>query len=66
MIKTLTIKQVSEMTGIGKTNLYKLARQGDIPCMRVNSKYVFTEESLDKWLTEQVEQNTQYETKKTE
>lgn len=62
MTKTLNIKEVSELTGIGKTNLYKLARQGAIPCMRVGSKYIFTEASVEHWIDEQVEQNRHYET----
>lgn len=57
MVKTLSIKEVSEMTKIGKSNLYKLARSGDIPCMRVGSKYIFTEESIDIWLREKIDQH---------
>lgn len=57
MVKTLSIKEVSELTNIGKSNLYKLARSGDIPCMRVGSKYIFTEESIDTWLKEKVAQH---------
>lgn len=66
MIKTLGIKQVSELTGIGLTNLYKLARTGKIPCMRVGVKYVFTEKSIEQWLNEQIESHAEYETSKAE
>lgn len=61
MLKTLTIKEVSELTGIGVSNLYKLARQGKIPCMRINSKYIFTAESIEEWLRDQVENHTVYQ-----
>lgn len=65
MIKTLTVKEVSELTGISKTNLYKLARQGKIPCMRINSKYIFTAESIEEWIRDQVENHTVYQINET-
>lgn len=55
MVKTLGIKQVSELTGIGTSSLYKLAKTEKIPCFRVGNRYIFTQESIEKWLTEQVE-----------
>lgn len=64
MVKTLNIKEVSELTKIGKSTLYKLARSGDIPCMRVGSKYIFTAESIDEWLQKQVSQNAAFGSKK--
>lgn len=64
MVKTLNIKEVSELTHIGKSSLYKLARSGDIPCMRVGSKYIFTAESIDEWLQKQVSQNAAFGSKK--
>lgn len=60
MVKVLTTKEVSELTGIGQTNLYKLAHRGEIPCMRINSKYIFTEESIEEWMREQVNNHATY------
>lgn len=60
MVKTLGIKDVSKLTGIGLSNLYRLARAEEIPCLRVGNKYIFTEESVEQWLTEQVENHGKF------
>lgn len=61
MVQVISAQQVSKLTGIGLTNVYRLARQGKIPCMRVNKKYLFTAESIEEWITDQIENHTVYQ-----
>ncbi|PFM82707.1 hypothetical protein COJ46_02550 [Bacillus sp. AFS077874] len=50
---TMSIREVSEYTGIGQTTLYQLAREGKIPHKRVKSKVIFLREVIDKWLRDE-------------
>lgn len=45
----LSVDEASEYLGIGKTVLYKLARQEKIPVSKFGKKWTFEKEQLDKW-----------------
>ena len=48
----LTIKEASQFLKIGKTTLYKLARNGEIPARKVGREWRFVKSELIKWLKE--------------
>ena len=45
----LTIEEAAEYLGIGKTNLYSLARESKIPSSKVGKKWLFNKKQLDAW-----------------
>lgn len=46
----MTIVEVSEYLRIPRASVYKLARQGKIPCQKVGRHWRFRRESIDVWL----------------
>jgi excisionase family DNA binding protein len=50
--KILTAKEVCEVLGTSRTTLYKLIRQGWIPCFRVASEWRFRKDEILRWMTE--------------
>jgi excisionase family DNA binding protein len=46
----LTLIEVAEYLRIPRTSLYKLAKQGRIPCQKVGKQWRFRKEALDRWL----------------
>jgi DNA repair protein RadD len=50
MNKWLTIEEASRYLGMGKTNLYSLAREGKIPSSKIGKKWLFDKNQLDAWI----------------
>ena len=50
MEKLITIKQVSELTGVSVFTLQKLCRQHQIPCYKPTRHYKFRESEIAEWL----------------
>ena len=46
----LTIDELSIYLKIPKSTLYKLVREGKIPCQKVGRHWRFRKEAIDKWL----------------
>lgn len=46
----MTIEETAKYLQIGKTVLYDLARENNIPCNRVSNKWLFNKEDLDNWV----------------
>ena len=46
----MTVEEVSEYLRIPRSSVYKLARQGRIPCQKVGRHWRFRREALDTWL----------------
>lgn len=46
----LTVEEAAEYLGMGKTNLYSLARSGGIPSSKVGKKWLFDKSQLDAWI----------------
>jgi excisionase family DNA binding protein len=53
MKKLLTLQQVAQRLQISETTLYKLARKGKIPAIKVGNQWRFKKEDIDKWLESQ-------------
>lgn len=53
MEKLLTLQQIATILQISETTLYKLARNGKIPAIKVGNQWRFKMEDIDKWLESQ-------------
>lgn len=51
MEKLLTVKEVSAILNIGKTNTYKLFEQRDFPKITIGKKLMVKETDLENYLT---------------
>ena len=48
----LTIDDLSSYLKIPKSTLYKLVREGKIPCQKIGRHWRFRKEAIDRWLEE--------------
>lgn len=48
----LTIEELSAYLKIPKSTLYKLVREGKIPCQKIGRHWRFRKEAIDRWLEE--------------
>ncbi len=48
--KVLTIDDLSAYLKISKSTLYKLVREGKIPCQKVGRHWRFLKAAIDRWL----------------
>ena len=47
--KLMSIKEVAEFLGVSKIAIYKWAKKGFIPCLRVGKQYRFSKEEIIEW-----------------
>jgi excisionase family DNA binding protein len=55
----LTIDELSGYLKIPKSTLYKLVREGKVPCQKIGRHWRFYRESIDEWLKRQNERGRQ-------
>lgn len=48
----LTIEELSVYVKVSKSTLYKLVREGKIPCQKVGRHSRFRKDAIDDWLVE--------------
>ena len=64
----MTVKQVAEYLQMDEHTIYKLARTGLIPSLKIAGQWRFKKDVIDKWISEQslerVTQNIKSSTKK--
>ena len=48
--EVLTIDELSVYLKISKSTLYKLVREGKIPCQKVGRHWRFRKDAIDRWL----------------
>jgi len=46
----LTIEELSTYLKIPKSTLYKLVREGKVPCQKIGRHWRFRKEAIDRWL----------------
>ncbi len=51
--KWLTIDGLSDYIKIGRTKLYRMAQEGEIPASKVRNQWRFDREEIDKWMKRQ-------------
>jgi len=60
----MTVKQVAKYLQMDEHTIYKLARSGQIPSIKIAGQWRFKKEVIDKWISEQslerVLQNVEY------
>jgi len=49
----MTVKQVSEYLQMDEHTVYKLARTGLIPSLKIAGQWRFKKDVIDKWISEQ-------------
>lgn len=47
---TLTVEEVSQLIGIGKTTIYSMAQQKEIPHTKVRGRILFHKPTIEHWL----------------
>jgi excisionase family DNA binding protein len=52
--KFLTVEQVAKRLGVTNSTIYRLAREGLLPAVKVGSQWRFSEEMLACWANDQV------------
>jgi len=50
MATWLTLEEAAKHLKIGKSTIYRLAREGDLPAHRMGRVWRFDAEELDKWM----------------
>jgi excisionase family DNA binding protein len=53
MREWLTLREMQETLGIGKTKAYELVATGDIPSVRIGRSIRISRKELERWLQEQ-------------
>jgi len=48
----MTLEETAKYLKIGKSTLYKMAREGKIPAVKIANQWRFRKEDIDKWLLE--------------
>ena len=49
----MTVKQVAEYLQMDEHTIYKLARSGQIPSIKIAGQWRFKKDVIDKWITEE-------------
>ncbi len=57
--EVLTIEELAEYLKIPKSTLYKLVREGSVPCQKVGKHWRFHKNAIDRWL-EQRRKDTEH------
>ena len=45
----MTLEETAKYLKIGKSTLYKMARKGKIPAVKIANQWRFRKEDIDKW-----------------
>jgi excisionase family DNA binding protein len=48
--KWLTIDELAYYLKMGRTKLYRMAQEGDIPAYKIGSQWRFDREEIDQWM----------------
>ncbi len=48
----MTLEETAKYLKIGKSTLYKMAREGKIPAVKIANQWRLRKEDIDKWLHE--------------
>jgi len=49
----MTVKQVAHYLQMDEHTIYKLARSGKIPCIKISGQWRFKKDVIDKWIEEE-------------
>ena len=51
-MKLLDASQVAELFSVSPKHIYRLAREGLLPCVRVGRRIRFDKEKIDRWVAD--------------
>jgi len=51
--KWLTIEELAEYLEMGRTKLYRMAQDGEIPASKVGNQWRFDRDEIDRWMKSQ-------------
>lgn len=54
MKDVMSIKELTEYLGIGKSKIYEMIKQGKIPASKIGRQYKFSKDVIDQWLRERI------------
>lgn len=57
VIATIGVDEAAELLGVNRYTLYRWARQGKVPCIRLGSSVRFRVAALARWMDEQESQS---------
>lgn len=64
----MTVRQVADYLQMGEHTIYKLARSGQIPSLKIAGQWRFKRDVIDKWISEEsldkIKQNIKSSSKK--
>jgi excisionase family DNA binding protein len=46
----LTVKELAEILRVNPITVYRMAQNGNIPALKINSNWRFLKSSIEKWL----------------
>jgi excisionase family DNA binding protein len=52
-VKLLTAQQVADQLQVPATFVYRLAREGKIPCVQIGRYRRFTDQAIEEWIASQ-------------
>ena len=66
LTKWLTIVELAEYLKMGRTKLYRMAQDGDIPASKIGNQWRFDREEIDQWMKSQRPEQDKVQTGGTE
>jgi excisionase family DNA binding protein len=54
MKEMMTVKELSELLGIGINQTYSLVRKDDFPKIRINKQYIIPRDRLVQWIDKNI------------
>jgi len=61
--KILTVKQLANYLQMNEHTIYRLAKSGKIPALKIGAEWRFKKNLIDKWIEEKSIRNIKRETK---
>jgi len=49
----MTVKQVAQYLQMDQHTIYKLARSGQLPCIKIAGQWRFKKDVIDKWISDE-------------
>ena len=50
--EVLTVAELAEYLRVPRSTLYRLVREGSVPCQRIGKHWRFRREAIDEWLAD--------------
>lgn len=61
--RTMTVKETAEYLGVHPDTIYLMAKEGELPHIRMRSKILFFQQAIDSWVADQQKRSQTQEKK---